>query len=68
MISQVGTTALGTPYLGDSSVKSNTKQTQQMNKNADMSKVLDIKNSIQSGEYKMNLHAVSKRIADELLQ
>ncbi|MDD2358096.1 MAG: flagellar biosynthesis anti-sigma factor FlgM [Thiovulaceae bacterium] len=49
-------------------VKSNTKKTEQMNKDADMSKVGQLKDSIASGEYKLDLSTLSKRIADELLQ
>lgn len=33
----------------------------------DMSKIDQIKNSIESGEYKINLTALSQKIADELL-
>jgi anti-sigma28 factor (negative regulator of flagellin synthesis) len=49
-------------------VKSNTKKTEQMNKDADMSKVDQLKGSIASGEYKLDLSTLSKRIADELMQ
>ncbi len=48
-------------------VKSNTKKTEQMNKDADMSKVDQLKGSIASGEYKLDLSTLSKRIADELM-
>lgn len=33
----------------------------------DMSKIDQIKSSIESGEYKINLEALSQKIADELL-
>ena len=48
-------------------VKSNTKKTEQMNQNADMSKVDQLKDSISSGKYKIDLNTLSKRIADELM-
>ena len=48
-------------------VKSNTKKTEQMNQNADMSKVDQLKDSISSGKYKIDLNMLSKRIADELM-
>ena len=48
-------------------VKSNIKKTEQMNKDADVSKVDQLKDSIASGEYKVDLKALSKRIADELM-
>lgn len=38
-----------------------------ISKQGDMSKVDRIKESIESGEYKINLEALSKKIADELL-
>ena len=48
-------------------VKSNTKKTEQMNQSADMSKVDQLKDSISSGKYKIDLNTLSKRIADELM-
>ena len=48
-------------------VKSITKKTEQMNQNADMSKVDQLKDSISSGKYKIDLNMLSKRIADELM-
>lgn len=68
MISQLNSAGIKTAYQnGNTEVKSNTKKTQEMNKEADMSKVDTLKESIQSGQYKINLEALSKRIADELI-
>ncbi len=68
MISQLNSAGIKTAYQGgNNEVKSNAKKTQDMNKEANMSKVDALKSSIQSGEYKINLEALSKRIADELM-
>ncbi|WP_345993636.1 flagellar biosynthesis anti-sigma factor FlgM [Sulfurimonas sp. HSL-1716] len=68
MISQLNSAGIKTAYQnGGTEPKTNAKKTQEMNKEADMSKVDQLKESIQSGEYKINLQALSKRIADELM-
>ncbi|MBU0633163.1 flagellar biosynthesis anti-sigma factor FlgM [bacterium] len=68
MISQLNSAGIRTAYQnGNTELKSNTKKTQEMNQEADMSKVDKLKESIASGEYKINLQALSKRIADELM-
>ena len=68
MISQL-TSSLGRVAFqnNNAEVKSNTKKTEEMNQSADMSKVDQLKDSISSGEYKLDLSALSKRIADELM-
>lgn len=68
MISQLNSAGIKTAYQnGNTEPKANAKKTQEMNKEADMSKVDTLKESIQSGQYKVNLEALSKRIADELM-
>lgn len=68
MISQLNSSVGRAAYLNtNSEVKENTKKTQVMNQNADMSRVDQLKSSIASGEYKVDLSALSKRIADELM-
>lgn len=68
MISQLSSLVGGVALQNtNGEVKANTKKTEQMNKEADVSKVDQLKNSIASGEYKVDLNALSKRIADELM-
>ncbi len=67
MISQVKG-ALGNAYTPSSSEsKELQKSATSISKQGDMSKVEKIKESLQSGEYKINLQALSEKIADELL-
>ena len=67
MISQLNSAGIRTSYQNSNEVKANAKKTEQMNKEADMSKVDRLKSSIESGEYKIDLKALSERIADELI-
>ncbi len=68
MISQLNSSVGRAAYLNtNNEVKENTKKTQMMNQNADLSRVDQLRNSIASGEYKIDLSALSKRIADELM-
>ena len=68
MISQLSSLVGGVALQNtNGEVKANTKKTEQINKEADVSKVDQLKNSIASGEYKVDLNALSKRIADELM-
>ncbi len=67
MISQVKG-ALGnvqTPSTNES--KELQKGATSISKQGDMSKVEKIKESLESGEYKINLQALSEKIAEELL-
>ena len=68
MISQL-TSSLGRAAFQSTNteVKSNIKKTEEMNQSADMSKVDQLKDSISLGEYKVDLSALSKRIADALM-
>jgi anti-sigma28 factor (negative regulator of flagellin synthesis) len=68
MISQLNSAVSGIALQNSNGeVKTNVKKTEQMNKEADVSKVDKLKGSIASGEYKFDLSALSKRIADELM-
>lgn len=68
MISELNSSVGRAAYLStNSEVKENTKKTQMMNQSADISRVDQLKDSIASGEYKLDLSTLSKRIADELM-
>ncbi len=67
MISQVKGT-IGNAYTQSSlESKESQKGATTISKQGDMSKVEKIKESLQSGEYKVDLQALSEKIADELL-
>ena len=69
MISQTNSSAIRNAYTNtltdnkDASKKVGTNVSSQ----GDMSKVERIKEALESGEYKVNLQALSEKIADELL-
>jgi len=69
MISQVNSGNVRTAYTSNSgesrevSQKSETK----ISKQGDTSKVEQIKEALESGEYKINLQALSEKIAEELM-
>lgn len=69
MISSVKAMAVNSSYSGKSSdVKNDNKSSAvSISKQGDTSKVDMIKESLQSGEYKINLQALSEKIAQELL-
>ena len=73
MISKVNSAAVRNAYSNNSNdVKQAQKATSQkaeasISNQGDMSKIDQIKSSIESGEYKINLEALSQKIADELL-
>ena len=67
MISQAGSSIA---LNASASTVSETKEAPQkatVSKQGDMSKIERIKESLESGEYKINLQALSQKIADELL-
>lgn len=69
MISQTSTSTLRSAYantLGETK-PSKTNASAQTNKQESLSRVEQLKESITSGEYKINLDAVAKKMADELL-
>ncbi len=68
MISQVNSSAIRNAYasnFGESKEASST--TTKVTQQGDTSKVEQIKSALESGEYKINLEALSKKIAEELL-
>ena len=69
MISQVNSTAIANTYSkNDTQVKQSEKNTGvNVSKQGDMSKVEQIKEALSSGEYKINLQALSEKIAEELM-
>jgi anti-sigma28 factor (negative regulator of flagellin synthesis) len=69
MISQVNGAAIRSAYQnGETQVKNERKSNQiEVSKQGDASKVDAIKEAIEKGEYRVNLEALSQKIADELL-
>jgi len=69
MISQVNSTAIANTYSkNNGEVKEAEKNTgANISHQGDKSKVEQIKEALESGEYKINLQALSEKIADELL-
>ena len=69
MISQTSTSAVRSAFAntlgGTKSPKTNADT--QANKQEGLSRVAQLKESITSGEYKINLDAVAKKMADELI-
>ncbi len=68
MISQLNSSAVRSAYasnFGES--KETDKATTNITKQGDTSKVEQIKEALESGEYKINLEALSQKIAEELL-
>jgi anti-sigma28 factor (negative regulator of flagellin synthesis) len=68
MISQINSSALRSAYasnFGES--KETDKATTSVSKQGDTSKIERIKEALESGEYKINLQALSEKIAEELL-
>ena len=68
MISQVNSSAVRGAYasnFGES--KEASKASTNVTKQGDTSKVERIKEALESGEYKINLEALSQKIAEELL-
>jgi len=68
MISQVNSAALRNTYANSGQSKEvSQKSTSNVSTQGDTSKVDQIKEALESGEYKINLEALSKKIADELM-
>ena len=69
MISQVNSAAVSTSLAkNNGEVKQAEKNTGvNVSKQGDLSKVDQIKEALASGEYKINLQALSEKIAEELL-
>ena len=68
MISQVNSAAIHSTYANSGQNKEvSQKSTSNVSAQGDTSKVDQIKEALESGEYKINLEALSKKIADELM-
>ncbi|MDQ7059638.1 MAG: flagellar biosynthesis anti-sigma factor FlgM [Sulfurimonas sp.] len=68
MISQLNSTNVRAAYTNNSSdTKEVGKKATTLSSQGDLSKVDQIKVALESGEYKLNLQALSEKIADELL-
>jgi anti-sigma28 factor (negative regulator of flagellin synthesis) len=68
MISQINNASVSNAYASTlSDAKDSHKATRTISKQGDMSKVESIKDALASGEYKINLEALSQKIAQELL-
>jgi anti-sigma28 factor (negative regulator of flagellin synthesis) len=69
MISQISSSVIRNAYASENkdSKESSSKSSINVNKQGDTSKIDKIKESIESGEYKINLQALSEKIAEELL-
>ena len=68
MISQINSASVGNAYASNLGESKNTQKTAKtVSKQGDTSKVEHIKEALASGEYKINLEALSQKIAQELL-
>jgi len=67
MISQANSSALRASYPTKAGEAKEPKQAASVTKQGDTSKIEQLKESIGSGEYKVNIEALSQKIADELL-
>ena len=70
MISQSNSSSVRATYSSNLGESKNTKTSvnTSVSKQGDTSKIDQIKESLASGEYKVDLEALSKKIAEELLQ
>lgn len=68
MISQTNSSALRSAYANSFTETKGTKQSgTTLSKQGDLNRVDQLKESIASGDYKVDLETLSKRIAQELL-
>lgn len=70
MISQINSSALRNAYanaLGEPKEGTKGSEKATISKQGDMSKIERIKESLQAGTYRVDLQALSEKIADELL-
>jgi flagellar biosynthesis anti-sigma factor FlgM len=66
MISKVGGTTVSNTYQ-ENEAKEASKRSSTIGKQGDTSKVEQLKSSIENGEYQLDLKALAKKIADEIL-
>ena len=67
MISKANSAAIHSAYAAKTSESKETRQNLNAAKQDDTSKVEQLKESIDSGKYKVNIEAVAQKMADELL-
>ena len=68
MISQLNSSAIKSAYVSNNDEqKAEKKENMNVSKQGDMSKIEKIKESLASGEYKVDLQVLSEKIAEELL-
>ena len=68
MISQVNSAAIRSAYPNSTQSKEATQKSEStVSQQGDTSRVDQIKEALESGEYKINLEALSKKIAEELM-
>jgi len=67
MISQLNSSAIRSSYASNFGESKEASKTTNITKQGDTSKVERIKEAIDSGEYKINLEELSKKIVEELL-
>jgi len=67
MISKTNSAGIHSAYSTKTGEVKESKQGLSISKQGDMSKVDQLKESINSGEYKVNIDALSKKIAEALL-
>lgn len=67
MISQTNGSAIRTAYANSFGESKEVKDKATVSGQGDTSKIEQIKEALGSGEYKVDLEALSKKIADELL-
>lgn len=66
MISKVGPGAVRNTYQ-ENEAKEASKRPSTVDKQGDMSKIEQLKSSIENGEYQLDLKALAKKIAEEIL-
>ena len=67
MISQLNSSAIRNAYSTNIGETRESPSKISISKQGDMSKVDRIKESLEAGEYKINIQALSEKISDELL-
>ncbi len=67
MISQTNSSVIAAAYPNKASDVKEQKQTQTVSSHGEAKKVDELKKSIDSGEYKVDIEALSQKMADSLL-
>jgi len=67
MISQTNASAIRATYPSKTNEAKEQKQTASVSSHSEVSKVDELKKSIDSGEYKVDVDALSQKMADALL-